>query len=247
MNLALLADLHSNLEATNACLAHAAAAGADAYAFLGDLVGYNADPGPVLEIVEAYAERGAIVVRGNHDAAVASGDTATMDPAAARAVAWTRGRISERQRRLLAGLPLVVRRHGAAFVHASAEAPGEWAYVTTPYLAARSIAAAGTRWVFCGHVHAPALYHGTTSGAASAFDPVPGVPVPIARRRSWLAIVGSVGQPRDGDSAASYALWDVEAEEATFFRVPYDAAAAAEKVRAAGLPEVLVRRLLQGG
>jgi diadenosine tetraphosphatase ApaH/serine/threonine PP2A family protein phosphatase len=246
MKIALLADLHSNLEATLACLAHAAASGADRHAFLGDLVGYNADPGPVVEIVEAHAGRGAIVVRGNHDAAVASGDAATMEPSAARAVAWTRARLSERQRRFLGALPLVVRTDGAAFVHASADAPEEWAYVTGAFLAARSMAAAGTPWVFSGHVHAPVLYHLDGSGRARAFQPVPGVPVPIARRRRWLALVGSVGQPRDGLSAASYAIADLEAEVVTFFRVPYDAAAAAEKVRAAGLPEGLARRLMHG-
>lgn len=246
MTLALLADLHSNLEATNACLAHAEASGADAYAFLGDLVGYNADPGAVLDLVQAYAARGAFVVRGNHDEAVASGDTATMDPSAAHAVAWTRERISEGQRRFLAGLPLVARSGDAAFVHASADAPGEWTYVTTPFLAGRSIAAAGSRYVFSGHVHAPSLYHLSAAGTARAFHPVPAVPIPTARRRSWLAIVGAVGQPRDGSSAASYALADLDAEVTTFFRVPYDAAATAEKVRAAGLPEVLARRLLHG-
>jgi diadenosine tetraphosphatase ApaH/serine/threonine PP2A family protein phosphatase len=247
MKIALLADLHANLEATLACLAHAAAAGVDRHAFLGDVVGYNADPGPVVEIVAAHAARGAIVVRGNHDEAVASGDTATMDPAAARAAAWTRARLTEGQRRFLGALPLLVRSDGATFVHGSADAPEEWAYVTDAFLAARSIVAAATPWVFSGHVHAQALYHLAASGRARAFQPVPGVPVPVARRRHWLALVGSVGQPRDGSSAASYAVVDLEAEVATFFRVPYDAATAADKVRAAGLPETLARRLLHGG
>jgi diadenosine tetraphosphatase ApaH/serine/threonine PP2A family protein phosphatase len=132
-------------------------------------------------------------------------------------------------------------------VHGSADAPEEWAYVTDAFLAARSIVAAATPWVFSGHVHAQALYHLAASGRARAFQPVPGVPVPVARRRHWLALVGSVGQPRDGSSAASYAVVDLEAEVATFFRVPYDAATAADKVRAAGLPETLARRLLHGG
>jgi diadenosine tetraphosphatase ApaH/serine/threonine PP2A family protein phosphatase len=247
MKIALLADLHANLEATLACLAHAAASGVDRYAFLGDLVGYNADPGPVVDLVEGYAARGAVVVRGNHDAAVASGDTATMDPSAARAATWTRARLSEGQRRFLGALPLVVRSEGATFVHASADAPAEWAYVADAFLAARSMAAAGTPWVFCGHVHAQVLYHLAASGRARAFQPAPGVSIPVSRRRQWLAIVGSVGQPRDGVSAASYAVADLAAEVATFFRVPYDTASAAEKVRAAGLPETLARRLLHGG
>lgn len=246
MKLALLADLHSNLEATLACLAHAAAAGVDGHVFLGDLVGYNADPVAVLRIVEEHAARGAIVVGGNHDAAVATGDTASMDPAAAAAVRWTRARLPADQRLFLAGLPLVARAGDAVFVHASAERPGDWGYVTDPLRAARSVEASGGRWVFGGHVHTPALYHSTAPGTAGVFQPRPGVPIPVARRRRWTCVAGAVGQPRDGNSAASYAIFDPDAEVLTFFRVPYDCVATAEKVRAAGLPIALAERLLRG-
>jgi diadenosine tetraphosphatase ApaH/serine/threonine PP2A family protein phosphatase len=246
MKLALLADLHSNLEATLACLAHAEAAGVEGHAFLGDVVGYNADPGAVLALVEEHAARGAIVVRGNHDAAVATGDTASMDPAAAAAVLWTRERLSEGQRRFLAGLPLVARLDDAVFVHASAERPGDWIYVTDALRAARSLDASGGRYVFSGHVHAPVLYHSSAAGAAGLFEPRAGVPIPVARRRRWACVAGSVGQPRDGSAAASYATVDLAAEVLTFHRVPYDARAAAAKVRAAGLPASLADRLLRG-
>lgn len=246
MKLALLADLHSNLEATLACLAHAADAGAESYAFLGDLVGYNADPGPVLEIVAAHAARGAVVVRGNHDAAVATGDTSSMDPAAAAAAAWTRSRLSAGELRLLAELPLVVRRDDAVFVHASADQPEHWTYVSDSVRAARSLDASRAQYVFSGHVHVPALYHSAAARAAGAFHPRPDVRIPVRRRRRWLAIPGSAGQPRDGISAACYAIVDLEAEGVTFFRIPYDSAAAAEKVRRAGLPEPLAARLLSG-
>jgi diadenosine tetraphosphatase ApaH/serine/threonine PP2A family protein phosphatase len=246
MKLALLADLHSNLEALLACLGHAAAAGVDGHVFLGDLVGYNADPVAVLDLVEEHAARGAVVVRGNHDEAVATGDTSSMEPSAASAVHWTRGRLSEAQRGFLASLPLVARIEDAVFVHASADAPAEWTYVTDALLAARSLDASGGRYVFSGHVHVPALYHSAPTGAVGLFRPSARVPIRISRRRRWLCLPGSVGQPRDGTSAASYAIVDLSAETLTFFRVPYDCRGASEKVRAAGLPEALAQRLLRG-
>ncbi|GEJ56838.1 metallophosphoesterase family protein [Anaeromyxobacter diazotrophicus] len=246
MRLALLADLHANLAAVEACLAHAAARGAEGHAFLGDLVGYGPEPAEVLELVAAHAARGAVVVGGNHDAAVVDGRTETMDPAAAEAVAWTRARLPEPARRFLAELPLVARREGALFVHASADAPRAWTYVSDPLRAAQSLAAAEATWVFCGHVHVPALYHLTAAGRAAHFAPVPGVAVPVPPHRRWLAVVGSAGQPRDGNPAACYALFDAAAGTLTFHRVPYDVRGAAARVRAAGLPERLARRLEHG-
>jgi diadenosine tetraphosphatase ApaH/serine/threonine PP2A family protein phosphatase len=99
--------------------------------------------------------------------------------------------------------------------------------------------------VFCGHVHEPVLY---TPGAVRPvpFRPVPGVAIPVPPRRRWLAVVGSAGQPRDGNTAASYAMLDTERTTLTFHRVPYDWRAAAGKIRAAGLPESLARRLERG-
>lgn len=246
MKLALLSDLHANLEAVTACLAHARGEGADAHAFLGDLVGYGADPGPVLELVRAHVERGAIVVRGNHDAAAAGGDTRTMDPAAAEAIRWTRARLPEADLAWLGALPLVARRGDLCFVHATADAPGEWIYLVDPVSAARSLAASGAVLTFSGHVHEPALWYVGAGGRPLPFTPVPGVPIPVPAHRRWLGIPGSVGQPRDGNSAACYAILDAGAARLTYHRVPYDVAGAAAKVLAAGLPARLARRLERG-
>jgi diadenosine tetraphosphatase ApaH/serine/threonine PP2A family protein phosphatase len=247
MRLALLADLHANLEALTACLAHAREQGADAHAFVGDLVGYGADPAAVLDLVQAHAARGAVVVLGNHDAAVLDpGGAATMNAAAEEAVGWTRAALSPSHRAFLAGLPLVARMGDAVFVHASADAPAEWVYVTDGLHAARSLDAAGARWVFSGHVHEPALWYSAGGERPLSFRPVPGVAIPVPARRRWLAIIGSCGQPRDGNTAACYAIHDVARSTLTFHRVPYDWPAAAAKIRAAGLPERLARRLENG-
>jgi diadenosine tetraphosphatase ApaH/serine/threonine PP2A family protein phosphatase len=247
MKLALLADIHANLEALTACLASAQEQGAEAFAFLGDLVGYGADPGAVVALVREHAERGAVVVRGNHDAAVVATGSETMNAAAEQAIEWTRSRLDPEQLRFLAGLPLVVRRDPCLFVHASAEAPAQWTYVSDPLRAAQSLQAAGDAgYVFCGHVHEPVLYYTNAARRPMPFRPVPGVAIPVPARRRWLAIVGSAGQPRDGNTAACYAMLDSGREQLTFHRVPYDWQAAAAKVRAAGLPERLAARLAHG-
>lgn len=247
MKIALLADLHANLEAAEACLAHARAAGAERYAFLGDLVGYGADPGPVVDLVADHVARGALAVLGNHDAAASHGAAGSMSEAAARAIAWTHARLSPGQRAFLAGLPLLVREGDLLLVHAGADAPGEWGYVTDPAAAARSLdAAAPARYVLGGHVHEPRLFYTSAAARPVPFRPVPSVPIPVSPHRRWLAIAGAAGQPRDGNPAAAYALLDHAAATLTFFRVPYDAVAAAGKIRAAGLPASLAARLERG-
>jgi diadenosine tetraphosphatase ApaH/serine/threonine PP2A family protein phosphatase len=246
MKLALFADIHGNLEAVTACLAHARALGADQHAFLGDLVGYGADPAAVLDLIGEYAAEGAVVVLGNHDAAALGISSGGMNAHAQAAIDWTRAQLGQRQRAFLASLPLCVKQNDMLFVHASAAAPERWTYVTGQVEAQQSIDAAGASYVFCGHVHEQALYYGGAGGPSMPFQPVPGTPIPLTRQRQWLAIVGSAGQPRDGNSAACYALFDRERERLTFFRVLYDHGTAAQKIRAAGLPERLARRLERG-
>jgi diadenosine tetraphosphatase ApaH/serine/threonine PP2A family protein phosphatase len=246
MKLALFADIHANLEALEACLEHAREQGADQAAFLGDLVGYGADPAAVLERVQAWAAAGALVIRGNHDAAVVATGSDTMNRSAEAAVDWTRQQLDASQLDFLAGLPLLIRRDQACFVHASAARPADWTYVHDARAAAQSLLAADATWVFSGHVHEQALYHQAPAGHALPFKPVPGVAIPVPAHRRWLAVVGSVGQPRDGNSAACYAIHDTGAGTLTFHRVPYDWSVAAAKIRAAGLPEGLALRLERG-
>lgn len=245
MKMAMFADIHSNLEAISSCLAHAQGLGAERFAFLGDLVGYGADPAAVLDLIEGHAQRGAVVVLGNHDAAVL-GRAADLNSHARAAVAWTRGQLRPSHRAFLQGLPLVVKEEGMLFVHASAAAPEQWVYITSPAQADASMRAAGTSYVFCGHVHEPQLYFRGPSGHPVLFEPVPDVPIPAARQRQWLTIVGSAGQPRDRNNAACYALFDSERERLTFYRVPYDHRAAATKIRDAKLPERIALRLERG-
>jgi diadenosine tetraphosphatase ApaH/serine/threonine PP2A family protein phosphatase len=245
MKMAMFADIHSNLEAISTCLAHARDLGADRFAFLGDLVGYGADPVAVLDLIAGHAENGAIVVLGNHDAAALGRET-NLNQHAQAAITWTQGQLGPSQRTFLRALPLTVRENDMFFVHASAAAPEQWIYVTSPAQADASIRAGGTSYVFCGHVHEQQLYFRGADGRPSLFQPIPDTPIPASRQRQWLAIVGSAGQPRDKNNAACYALFDAERERLTFHRVPYDYRGAAMKVRAAGLPERIALRLERG-
>lgn len=246
MKLALFADIHSNLEAITACLAHAQALGADRFAFLGDLVGYGADPVAVLELIQQYAADGAVVVLGNHDAAALGRPDGSLNSSAQAVIAWTKTQLGERQRAFLGGLPLCVRDDHILFVHASAVAPGQWIYITGANEAEKSMKAGDAGYIFCGHVHEQKLYFMGAHGRPMPFQPVPGTPIPTGKHRQWLAIVGSAGQPRDRDNKACYALADLARATLTFYRVPYDHGFAAQKIRSAGLPERLALRLERG-
>ena len=247
MRLAVLTDLHANLEALEAVLEHARKQGAEQLAFLGDLVGYGADPAPVVDRVRAAVAAGALALKGNHDEAAVSGPPRAMRPDAARAVTWTREHLEPDQLEFLAGLPLTIERGERLFVHASAAHPADWSYVLSPLDAGRSLRAVTARQIFSGHTHTPALYHLSVDAGVAGFKPVPGTPIKLSALRRWLVIPGSVGQPRDGNPAACYAMLDDATDVLVFHRVPYDAEQAARKIRAAGLPGDLGARLELGG
>jgi len=242
---ALLSDIHGNLEALNACLDHARERGAERFGFLGDLVGYGADARGVVEVVAQYAATGAVVLKGNHDEAIAKRGGYFNDAARA-ALQWARETLTEEQKDFLVSLPLVVRHETVCFVHASAAAPERWDYIDSPAAAKRCADAADTCYTFCGHVHDQVLYFDNARGRMSEFRPFPGTTIPVRSHRRWVVIVGSVGQPRDRNPAAAYTLFDLADQTLTFFRVPYDAMAAADKIRRCGLPGSLAYRVELG-
>jgi diadenosine tetraphosphatase ApaH/serine/threonine PP2A family protein phosphatase len=248
MKIALLSDLHANRHALEACLADAQERGASQYAFLGDLVGYGGDPAAVVDRVMAMSQRGAWVLRGNHDDAAIAPLTGSRRADHAGA-AWTCAQLTPVQRSFLAGLPLVVRHDFMFLVHAGARAPERWDYVDGPVAAADNLAAArsfGATHVFGGHVHEQRLFFQGTGRNVMAFEPTAGIAIPVPAHRGWLATIGSVGQPRDGCADAMYAVFDSSLLRLTFVRVPYDHAAAARAILAAGLPEQYAKRLAAG-
>jgi diadenosine tetraphosphatase ApaH/serine/threonine PP2A family protein phosphatase len=246
MKIALVTDLHANREAVESVLAHAQAQGAQRYAFLGDFVGYGADPGWVIDLVREYVARGAVAVMGNHDAAVVQGPLPTMIPQARQVVEWTRSQLDDSQLAFIAALPMSITEQDRLYVHANAFAPSDWCYVTGRLEAVRSLQATPARFTFCGHVHDPKLFHLSGTGKIGDFVPTPGMPIPLSMQRQWLVIPGSTGQPRDGNPAACYAIFEPEGAVLTYHRVPYDVEGAGRKIRDAGLPARLAERLRDG-
>jgi diadenosine tetraphosphatase ApaH/serine/threonine PP2A family protein phosphatase len=243
---ALFSDVHSNLAALEACLRHARDRAADRFVFLGDLVGYGPDPAAVIDRVAGID--GAVVLKGNHDEAVeVEPKNSELNDVAYEAITWTRQALTAAERQFLAELPLIVREDNVCFVHASAYKPGRWEYADHAGAAQRSLDAAKTAYVFCGHVHDQALHFQTPAGKMASLQPTSGTPIPVPHRRSWLSVVGSVGQPRDGNPAAAYALFNSASEVMTFYRIPYDHFATAERILAVGLPVVLAERIVRGG
>jgi len=243
--LALFSDIHANRQAFSACLDFAKARGADRIICLGDYVGYGADPEWAVETVMDLINKGALAVRGNHDQAVAI-SSETMNAEAQAAIEWTRGQLSLAQLRFLAELPLMLEEDDRLYVHSEASSPAKWRYVLSTADAGRSLLATDAHVTFCGHVHQPALYSISVTGKMTSFVPISGVTVQLLSGRRWLTVLGSVGQPRDGDPAASFAMYDTDSREITCCRVPYDVEAAARRIRDNGLPTWLADRLLVG-
>jgi diadenosine tetraphosphatase ApaH/serine/threonine PP2A family protein phosphatase len=243
--LAVFADIHGNRQAFDACLKAARAHGAERFVLLGDLVGYGADPEWVVDTAMELVAHGAVAVRGNHDQAVNS-SAETMNAEAQIAIEWTRGRLDTAQRRFLAELPMRAEDADLLYVHSEASSPMRWHYVRSTADAAKSLIATPAHVTFCGHIHRPSLYSMSVTAKMTSFVPKTDVPVQLLRGRQWLAVLGSVGQPRDGDPAACFVLFDTISCQITYCRVPYDIASAANRIRENGLPQWLADRLSQG-
>jgi diadenosine tetraphosphatase ApaH/serine/threonine PP2A family protein phosphatase len=243
--LALFSDIHANRPAFEACLAAARARGAERFICLGDVVGYGADPEWSVETIMDIVAKGGLAVRGNHDNAVAVASE-SMNAEAQAAIDWTRGRLSPAHRAFLAELPMSVNDDDRLYVHAEASSPIRWRYVQSAADAARSMIATAAQVTFCGHIHRPALYSMSATAKMTSFVPTANVPVQLLRGRQWLAVVGSVGQPRDGNPAACFVTFDTRTREITYCRVPYDVETAARRIRDNGLPPWLAERLSAG-
>jgi len=237
---AIVSDIHGNLEALDAVLADVAGR-ADAILCLGDVVGYGADP---RACIERLAERAQVMTAGNHEHAVAGLlDLGWFNPYARAAALWTRERLDDDHRSYLAALPLVAHVDDATLVHASPDHPEEWDYLVSAEDGFRAFGAFTTRLCLVGHSHRPGAWSLGSAGPAW----MPGaVDIELEHGRRYIVNVGSVGQPRDRDSRAAYALWDAEGGTVVIRRVPYDVGAARRKIVAGGLPQYLADRLAWG-
>jgi diadenosine tetraphosphatase ApaH/serine/threonine PP2A family protein phosphatase len=212
---------------------------------LGDLIGYGADPGAC---VDAVGERAVALVGGNHEHGAAGlMSLEWFNPVARAAALWTRGQLPSAALAWLGDLPLTAVVGDATLAHASPSHPEEWDYLLSAEDGFGVFGAFETRLCFVGHSHRPGVWSLGSSGPehADRFTAWP-AEVPLEDGRRYLVNVGSVGQPRDRDPRAAYAVWDLEARRVEIRRVVYDHRDAARRILAAGLPRLLADRLASG-
>lgn len=231
MRIAIISDLHANEWAWQAVRTDLASMGAQRIVCLGDVVGYGPRPAEVLESVYEQADH---ILLGNHDAALAGlmPDEAFNEDARA-VLRWSRERLSSSAAARISEWPLVAKGPGFRAAHAEFSAPGCFHYIFEPEEAGPSWQKVSEPLLFVGHTHLPSLYILGSSGIPRA---APAQDFVVEPGRRYIVNPGSVGQPRDGDPRASYALYDTEARAIYFRRVPFDLDAYAAAVDAAGLP-----------
>lgn len=242
MRIAIVSDVHSNIEALDAVLAHAESGGAvDAVWCTGDLVGYGPDPNAV---IDRLRDAGAVCIAGNHDlAATGRMDDGEFNPMAATATRWTSEALSPEHRDWLAALPLVHVEGEFTLVHGSLREP-EWEYLLSGEQALAQFALQDTHASIVGHSHIQ--FYAVEDDVMPALTEVrDGGALALGEARVILN-PGGAGQPRDGDPRAPYMLYDDAARAITWHRVPYDFTATQRKIIAAGLPKRLADRLAVG-
>lgn len=247
MRYLLLSDIHSNLEGLEACLA-ATEGQYDQALCLGDLVGYGPDPNPVIERLRPLAR---VCIRGNHDRACCGLiDTEEFNPLARFSTEWTRAQLTTSHLGYLRALPGgPVRLDPIALVHGSPLDEDE--YVVGPLQALPALQSAPAQFTFFGHTH---LQGGFMLNSQGRFQTLRStvkrndlsIAIELGEGGRFLINPGSVGQPRDGDWRAALAIFDDTERRLVFYRVPYDLPRTQRKMRDAGLPEPLIRRLQVG-
>jgi predicted phosphodiesterase len=243
----LLSDIHSNLEALEACLALAQGK-YDRVLCLGDLVGYGPDPNAVIEKVAPLAS---VILRGNHDKACAGQiDTSAFNPHARAASEWTRHELTPQHFAFLRRLPAgPVQLDGFQIVHGSPRDEDE--YILGPGQAFMLLKSPETQVVCFGHTHYQGGFMISPQGRYESICPTLGkdgliLSLTVENQGRYLFNPGSIGQPRDGEWRAAFAILDPERRSISYFRASYDLPKTQEKMTKAGLPEVLIQRLQYG-
>jgi len=243
MKYGILGDIHANLSALQTVLEHMDRANVDTLISVGDVVGYGAAPSQCIALLR---ERGAVVVKGNHDAACVNElDDRTFNPYARAAVAWTRARLSPEECRWLRGLPLIATLEHCQVAHGTLYRPELFDYILSTSDAEASLDVMTRPVCFVGHSHIPlTVMRFADDPKRSAYMREPEIDLSETVRA--LINVGSVGQPRDENPLTAYALFDSDLRRASILRVPYDIEAEVRRIKSAGLPPVLGDRLTIG-
>lgn len=240
MRYAILADIHGNLAAFQAALDDIEArGGVDEIWCLGDIVGYGPDPSQCIALLRQHTH---LSVAGNHDwAAIGKVDVSDFNPDAAQACRWTASQLTPEDVSYLEALPLTVSRGDFTVVHGSPREP-IWEYVVSTHGALANLGFFDTRYCLVGHSHVPLVFE--YSGGTCVLSPLP-EELQLGENRLMLN-PGGIGQPRDGDPSASYAVYYEDEMVVRHYRVPYDVEATQEEMVRHGLPDFLVVRLSYG-
>ena len=243
MRSAIIADIHANLAAFMAVLVDIKQQGkVEEIWCLGDIVGYGPDPHQCLELLR---QTNHICVAGNHDlAAIGEIDTHQFNPDAITASQWTAKQLTPRDVVYIKSLPLAMKRGDFTLVHGSPREP-IWEYILSISGARENFAYFNTKYCLVCHSHVPAIFKSGKDGACSFSKFLPDSAVGLGEER-MIINPGAVGQPRDGDPRASYAIYDSEASQIRLRRVPYDITATQAKMVEQRLPMRLVARLSHG-
>ncbi|MCB9880632.1 MAG: metallophosphoesterase family protein [Planctomycetes bacterium] len=249
MRYAILGDVHANKEALEAVLTHAQASGVQAYAQVGDVVGYGPDPA---YCIDRLRELDCKICLGNHDAAVVRRlPLDVFNPFAKMALEWTMFELKKAHRDFLSELPLQLDlpEIDGVIAHGSLYKPESFDYVRSLASAARSLEMQTSKLCFVGHSHQPCLFVMYDDGRCdllSIFKREGVYQIPVDSSEKLLVNVGSVGQPRDEDPRAAYVIYDTEDCTLQLIRVAYDIRVVQERIRQKGLPHVLAERLSYG-
>lgn len=241
MKYALISDIHSNLEAFQAVIKDLECQKVDHVCFLGDIVGYGADPDQCIDLLQGLTSQ---VVAGNHDwAAVGLTDTTYFNPAAKSAIDWTSEQVSPSHRKFLKNLPLTHMLPPIQLVHATPRKPEAWDYIFSLREALDGFTNCEQQICFIGHSHSPVAFVENREGEVSL---LPDSSFQVRAEHRYIINVGSVGQPRDGDPRAAYGIYDSEDSSFALKRVVYPIEATQKKIVEAGLPPFLASRLSEG-
>ncbi len=232
MRIAILSDIHSNLQALNRALEVIDRSSIDTIYCLGDTVGYGGNPNECLELIQ---RRAAAVIRGNHDQAAIDLTASKYFSRTGRIAAeWTRKNLTPENQTFLASLPFRLDKDVCTLVHASPLRPDDWEYVLSLEIAEMQFASFTAPICFIGHTHIPVV----CGEDLQTFV--------FQKGQRFLVNVGSVGQPRDGNPELSFGILDTDTWEYQNVRTAYDIEGAAKAIRDASLPDVLARRLFEG-
>lgn len=243
MRYGILGDIHSNLSALDAVLAEMSREGVDRYISVGDLVGYGAEP---IAVMDRVLELKPIVVCGNHDlACIQKLDLQYFNNYAREAILWTRKVLPKKYVQVINGLKLVETESEVTVVHGALFRPEEFDYIQTTIDARNTIDLMKTRLCFVGHSHIPVAFlqkNEEPEKIAYTFDS----DIELKGWSKILVNVGSIGQPRDENPKAAYAIYDTDLDKVWIRRVTYDIEKEAQKILRAGLPRMLADRLKLG-